>query len=176
MAVLSGDAPPNSLAAIRECCAAGVERIEIDIHSLAGPDYIVSHDRRLEDHTTGAGALGRVTPDDVRTSRFRSRPDDRPPLLSEVIAIARDSRTELQLDLKYWRPMSDDRLRALDDLVAPIRERVIVSSGQDWNLVRLHAAAPHITIGFDPGFYVAHPDRRPQRSAAAHTRRLRLSR
>jgi glycerophosphoryl diester phosphodiesterase len=157
MAVLSGDAPPNSLAAVRECCEAGAARLEIDIHSLAGPDYIVSHDRRLEDRTTGSGALGRATPDDVRTCRFRSRPGDRPPLLSEVIAIARDSRTELQLDLKDWRPMSDERLRVLDDLIAPIRERVIVSSGQDWNLLRLRAAAPHIAIGFDPGFYIAHP-------------------
>jgi glycerophosphoryl diester phosphodiesterase len=161
MAVLSGDLPRNSLAAIRECCEAGVERIEIDIHSLAGPDYIVSHDRRLEDRTTGSGGMGHATPDDVRGSRFRARPDDRPALLSEVVSVARDSRTEIQLDLKDWRPMSEERLRTLDALVAPIRERVIVSSGQDWNLRRLRAVVPEIAIGFDPGFYIAHPTEDP---------------
>ncbi len=161
MAVLSGELPRNSIAAIRECCEAGVERIEIDIHSLAGADYIVSHDRRLEDHTTGTGALGQATPDDVRASRFRTRPDDRPALLSEVVAMARDSGTEIQLDLKDWRPMSEERARALDELIAPIRERVIVSSGQDWNLLRLRRFAPEMAIGFDPGFYFAHPTEDP---------------
>ena len=47
MAVLSGAHRPNSLAAIRECFEAGVGRIEIDVHSLAGPDYVVFHDRTL---------------------------------------------------------------------------------------------------------------------------------
>ena len=157
MAVLSGDAAPNSIDAIRECFAAGVERIEIDIHSLAGADYIVSHDRRLEDNTTGTGAMGRVTPDAARATRFRARPDDRPPLLSEVVAAAAGSSTEIQLDLKDWRPLTSERIRALDDVIAPIRNRVIVSSGQDWNLLRIRRLAPGITIGFDPGWYIAHP-------------------
>ena len=161
MAVLSGEHTRNSIAAIRECFEAGVERIEIDVHSLAGPDYVVSHDRRLQDHTTGMGALGSVTPDDVRACRFVERPDDRPPLLSEVVALARDTTTEIQLDLKDWRAMTTDRIRALDDLVASVRERVIVSSGQDWNLLRLHEHAPQIAIGFDPGHYIAHPTEDP---------------
>jgi glycerophosphoryl diester phosphodiesterase len=157
MAVLSGEHPRNSIAAIRECFDANVERIEIDVHSLDGADYIVSHDRRLEERTTGAGAMGRATPEDVRACRFRDRPDDRPPLLSEVVELARSAKTEIQLDLKDWRPMTVGRLRALDDLVAPVRTRIIVSSGQDWNLLRLRAEAPQIAMGFDPGFYLAHP-------------------
>jgi len=161
MAVLSGEHPRNSIAAIRECFEAGVERVEIDVHSLDGPDYIVSHDRRLQDRTTGAGALGSATPGEVRACRFRDRPDDRPPLLSEVVELARDSTTEIQLDLKDWRAMTGERIRALDDLVAPIRDRLIVSSGQDWNLLRLRDAAPQIAIGFDPGYYIAHPAEDP---------------
>jgi glycerophosphoryl diester phosphodiesterase len=161
MAVLSGDHPRNSIAAIRECFDAGVERIEIDVHSLAGPDYIVSHDRRLDAKTTGTGAIGSATPDDVRACRFRDRRDDRPPLLSEVVALARDCRSEIQLDLKDWRTLSGDRVRALADVVAPIRERVIVSSGQDWNLLRLSELAPSVAIGFDPGWYLAHPTADP---------------
>jgi glycerophosphoryl diester phosphodiesterase len=156
MAVLSGAHPRNSLAAIRECFDAGVERIEIDAHSLAGPDFAIFHDRRLEDHTTGTGTIGRATPDDIRALRFLDRPDERPLLLSEVVAMACERRTEMQLDLKDWRPLADERLRALIDTVAPVKERVIVSSGQDWNLRRLHRADPELAIGFDPGHYIDH--------------------
>ena len=40
-AVLSGGLRPNSAAAVRECIEAGVARLEIDVHSLDGPDYVV---------------------------------------------------------------------------------------------------------------------------------------
>jgi hypothetical protein len=33
---------------------------------------------------------------------------------------------------------------------------VIVSSGQDWNLARLHRAEPELRFGFDPGHYIDH--------------------
>ncbi len=156
MGVLSGAHPRNSFGAIRECFDADAGRIEIDVHSLAGPDYAVFHDRRLDEHTTGSGSIGRATPGEFRAARFVERSDERPPLLSDVVAMARDCRTELQIDLKDWRPLSDERLRALIDTVAPIKERVIVSSGQDWNLARFHAADPELPIGFDPGHYLDH--------------------
>jgi glycerophosphoryl diester phosphodiesterase len=50
----------------------------------------------------------------------------------------------------------DSRLRALIDVVAPIKERVIVSTGQDWNLRRLHRADPTLAFGFDPAHYLDH--------------------
>jgi glycerophosphoryl diester phosphodiesterase len=156
MALLSGAHPRNSLNAIRECFAAGVERIELDIHSLDGDDYAVSHDRRLEDSTTGTGSIGRATPAEFAAVRFTAQSGERPPLLSEVVAAARGCRTELQLDLKDWRPLDSRRLRALCDVVAPVRERVIVSSGQDWNLRLLHAADADLPYGFDPGHYLDH--------------------
>lgn len=154
MAVLSGAHRPNSLAAMRECFEAGVERIEIDIHSLAGPDYVVFHDRRLEERTTGTGAIGSATPDGVRALRWRDDPADRPALLSEVAELARPYATEIQLDLKDWRPLAADRVRALIDAVAPVRERIIVSSGQDWNLAALHRVDPELAFGFDPNHYI----------------------
>lgn len=154
MGVLSGSHPRNSLAAIRECFDANAGRIELDIHSLDGPDYAVSHDRRLEGQTTGS--LGHATPDDVRSLRSEADIDVLTPLLTEVVELARDCDTELQLDWKDWRLISDDRLRALIDTVEPIRERVIVSTGQDWNLRRLQAAAPNVAFGFDPGHYIDH--------------------
>jgi glycerophosphoryl diester phosphodiesterase len=154
MGVLSGAYRPNTLAAIRECFEQGVGRIEIDIHSLAGDDFIVTHDRRLEASTSGSGSVGAVTPDAVRAARFRHDPSDRPALLSEVAALARDAGTEIQLDLKDWRPMSRERIDALLRAIAPVHDRVIVSTGQDWNLRLLHEADPSLAIGFDPGLYI----------------------
>lgn len=156
MAMLSGRYRRNSRDAIDECFAGNAERIEIDVHSLDGNDYAVFHDRRLETETTGAGSIGRATPDDVRRVVFTQHPEERPPLLSEVVAMAGSCGTELQLDLKDWRPLPQERLRALIDTVAPIAERVIVSSGQDWNLLRLHREDPMLALGFDPGHYLDH--------------------
>lgn len=162
MGMLSGRHAPNSIEAISECFAAGVGRIEIDVHSLAGADYIVYHDRRLDPATTGEGSVGGATPDGVRALRFRERPTGRPALLSEVIELARGCDTELQLDWKDLRLLSSERVRALIDTVAPVRGRVIVSAAQDWNLRRLHAADPAFPFGFDPGHYVARsPDGEP---------------
>lgn len=156
MAQLSGTLRRNSFAAIRECLEAGAERIEIDIHSLAGGDYAVFHDRRLDTQTTGTGGIGKATADDIRALCWRDDPDDRPPLLSEIAALAAQGSTQIQLDLKDWRPLDDARVRALIDAVAPAHDRVIVSTGQNWNLQRLHRAAPDLAFGFDPNHYLDH--------------------
>jgi glycerophosphoryl diester phosphodiesterase len=155
MGMLSGAHHRNSIEAIGECFEAGVGRIEIDVHSLSGADYVVYHDRRFDSETTSGGSTGAATPDEVRALRFKSWPESRPPLLSEVVELARGFETEMQLDWKDWRLMSAERVRALADTVAPIRERIIVSTGQDWNLRRLRDADPSFPFGFDPGHYIA---------------------
>lgn len=156
MAVMAPGDRHNSIDAIARCLEAGVERIEIDIHSLAGGDFVVTHDRRLEHSTTATGPIGSATPGDIRGCRFLDDDAARPPLLSEVAALARRYDSELQLDLKDWRPLPPERVRALVDAIAPARERVIVSSGQDWNLLRIHRADPSLALGFDPGHYIDH--------------------
>ena len=154
-AILSGAHAGNTIGAIRESLAAAVPRLEIDIHSLDGPDYAVFHERRLEHETSGAGSIGGVTPDDVRRAHFTHAPNDRPPLLSEVIDIARAApATQVQLDLKDWRAMPEDRIRTLLRVIAPAHDQVIISTGQDWNLRRLHRADPELALGFDPGHYI----------------------
>ncbi len=155
-AILSGEHQGNTIGGIRESLAAGVPRLEIDIHSIDGPDYIVFHERRLEHGTTGSGSLGKVTTDQVRGARFTETPEDRPPLLSEVIEAARGSNTQIQLDLKDWRPMPPERIRTLLTVTAPIHDQIVITTGQDWNLLRLHRADPDLALGFDPGHYLDH--------------------
>lgn len=155
-AILSGSHHGNTIGAIRECLEGNVSRLEIDIHSVTAEDYAIFHERRLEHGTTGRGSIGSVTPADVRAVRFTEAANDRPPLLSEVVEAARGSKTQLQLDLKDWRPMAPERIRTLLDVIAPIHDRVIVTTGQDWNLLRLHRADPDLALGFDPGHYLDH--------------------
>lgn len=154
MATLSGRHRRNSTAAIRECFDANADRIEIDVHSLAGDDYAVFHERRLQTETTGEGSIGNTAPDAFRAVRWLDDAASRPPLLSEVVEMARGCDTELQLDLKDWRLLSRDRITPLLQTIAPIHDRVIVSCGQDWNLRRFHEADPSLAIGFDPGHYL----------------------
>lgn len=154
MAIRSGRYRRNTTAAMRECFEANADRIEIDVHSLDGDDYVIFHERRLETETTGEGTVGRATPDAIRALRWLDDAAERPPLLSEVVAMARGCDTELQLDLKDWRPLSGGRIEPLLSAIAPIHDRVIVSCGQDWNLRRLHAADPALAFGFDPGHYL----------------------
>ena len=155
-ALYSGEHPRNSLAAVAECVERAVARIEIDIHSLDGPDYAVYHERRLEAETTGRGPIGRATPDEVRAARFLAHRDERLPLLSEVVEMARDRDVELQLDLKDWRLLADGRIDVLAQIARPMLDRVIVSTGQDWNLLRLYQRHSDVPIGFDPGLYFDH--------------------
>lgn len=155
-AILSGKHRGNTIGGVRECLAAGVPRLEIDIHSLDGPDYVIFHERRLEHETDGRGSIGRATPDDIREVRFLQDRADRPPLLSEVVAEALGSDTQLQLDLKDWRPIAADRIATLLKVIEPVHDRVIVSTGQDWNLRRLNEADPELALGFDPGHYIDH--------------------
>lgn len=155
-ALLTPDGDENSAEAVRACIDAGVSRIEVDVHSLAGPDYIVYHDRRLIAASGDSISVGRATLDDVRAFRASSGAGTTPLLLSELMALLCDTGIEVQLDLKDWRPLGNDRLRALSECVEPMKERVIVSTGQDWNLQRLHHFDPEIPYGFDPGHYIDH--------------------
>ena len=155
-AILSGDHHGNTIGAITESLAADVSRLEIDIHSLDGPDYAVFHERRLQTETTGEGSIGNATREQIRESRFLHDESDRPPLLSEVIEAATGTDVQLQLDLKDWRPMAPERVRSLLDVIAPVHDQVIVTTGQDWNLLRLHRADPELALGFDPGHYFDH--------------------
>lgn len=155
-AILSGDHHGNTIGGIHECLERGVSRLEIDIHSIADDDYAVFHERRLQNETNGEGSIGNATCDQIRGLRFLHNAEDRPPLLSEVVAAARRTPVELQLDLKDWRPMAADRIRTLLNVIAPIHDQVIISTGQDWNLVRLHRADPELALGFDPGHYIDH--------------------
>lgn len=162
MAALDGALVPNSLEAIRACLAAGAAIVEIDVTALAEADYLLVHDPRLESETTGTGLVGACSMAEVGRLRFVHRgvaTDVRVPVLSQVVRLFRDTpgKTRLHVDYKNTRPFAtDEPLRRLVDLLAPLGPRAIVSSKADWQLRRLRDLAPWLDLGLDVHAHVDH--------------------
>lgn len=160
MAALNGKYPPNSFEAIRACLDSGAACIEIDITALASDDYLLVHDPELDSETTGKGAVSSALVEQVRPLFIKvngAQTPFRAALLTDVVALFMQykSSTRLQLDYKDVIPFADDEpLRRLLDIIQPLGERVIVSSGADWQLRRLRKLAPWLDLGFDIQFYI----------------------
>jgi glycerophosphoryl diester phosphodiesterase len=157
--VWSGEHPENSLSAIRESITAPVARAEIDINLLGDADFLVTHDTLLDSATSGSGAVRSTTRAEAARLRCRWRGqvwDERPALLSEVVALMCDepSPTLLELDAKDMEPWPWARVEELARMVEPVRERVVFGGCADWNLRRLAEVDPAVQFGFTPTFYL----------------------
>jgi glycerophosphoryl diester phosphodiesterase len=131
----SGAHPQNSLAALRECYAAGVARVEIDFR-LHDDEFVVAHDK--------------------------PRKGRRVPLLREALDIVRGSGpgpTLLMLDAKDDAPWSSHHVESLVRLCENVRDRIFIGSPADWNLRRLRKMDPTLAIAFDPQYYLTHDTR-----------------
>jgi glycerophosphoryl diester phosphodiesterase len=126
--------PPNSLAAIRECVAAGVPRLEIDVRFLADDAMFIFHDAHLDDETTGSGRVSDLDSAAARALRFSSDSSAGPCFLDDVVAAMAGSPTLLQVDLKLMRPLSERRLHLLAGAIAPLGAQALVGSQAHWNL------------------------------------------
>ncbi|MCC7450117.1 MAG: hypothetical protein IT324_22055 [Anaerolineae bacterium] len=154
----------NSLEAIRACLEARAALIEIDVTALANDDYLLVHDPALESETTGKGAVGECPAAQARDLHFVQKGQAtafRVPLLSEVVALFGEypGVTRLQIDFKNMIPFPNgEPLRRLLHLIEPLGDRVIVSTGADWQLRKLRTLAPRLDLGLDVHFYI---DARP---------------
>jgi glycerophosphoryl diester phosphodiesterase len=153
--------PQNSLEAIRASLEMNAAFIEIDVTALSTGDYLLVHDDVLEHETTGSGKVAEATPDQVRSLTIRTRSGEitpyRPPLLSDVVALFAQfpNASRLQIDYKNVYPMRDDEpMRRFLRLIEPLGDRVLVSSGADWNLRWMRREANWLDLGFDIGFYL----------------------
>ncbi len=152
--------PPNSLEAIQECLDTHAPFIEIDVTALAATDYLLVHDPVLQSETTGQGEVSNCKPEQTRQLKLTRNGQPTaytPALLSEVVDLFVQSggQTRLQIDFKNVMPMTDNEiLHRLVSIIEPLENRVIVSTGADWHLRRLHRIAPWLDLGFDIHFYV----------------------
>ncbi|HEY4669429.1 MAG TPA: glycerophosphodiester phosphodiesterase family protein [Tepidiformaceae bacterium] len=146
-AQLTGNHPPNSLAAIQESVAAGAPRLEIDIRFLADDSLMVVHDRSLPGVS---GALERIDVLDraaAQALHLRAT-GTQPCFLEEVVEVMAPFETLLQVDLKLMRPLTTSRLERLANALAPLGDRVLIGSQGYWNLQML--AAKGLPVAFDP--------------------------
>ncbi len=154
-------APPNSLARVQASLERGAAVIEIDVNALAEGDYVLGHEAELEAETSGRGLALETSPQAVRGLFIRHggvRTGYPVALLSDVVRLFEEKggKTVLQLDFKNAVPFtSDEPLLRLVDLIAPLGEGVIVSSGADWQLRRLRKLAGWLQLGFDPMWYIS---------------------
>jgi len=151
--------PPSSLSGLRYCLEAGAALIEVDIRATSDGEYALLHDSRLENQTTGWGAVASQTARTLEGVELLvgGRPSGEPvALLSQAVALAGaySCLCELQLDLKVDALLSSDALRSLLSLVEPLRPRVRITTDADWALRALCALAPHLALGFDPLAYL----------------------
>jgi glycerophosphoryl diester phosphodiesterase len=98
------NAPENSLQAIKNCIALGVDMVEIDIQKTKDNQLILMHDETLDRTTTGSGRVKDWTLDSLKRLRLRNglgRPTHHTiPTLEEAMIVAR-SRILVNLDKCY---------------------------------------------------------------------------
>jgi glycerophosphoryl diester phosphodiesterase len=147
-ATLSGRFLPNSLAAVEECLAARVPRFEFDVWVLSDGAFVLFHDTTLDAETTGHGPVALQTRGSAAALRYR----DGTPLafLEQVVALAEDTSTLLQVDLKGLQPIPVERLDGLARVLEPVASHVIIGSQAHWNL--RHLAALGFDVAFDTTF------------------------
>ncbi len=162
MAALDGSpAPPNSLEAIQASLEAGARCIEVDITALADADYLLVHDEDLEAETSGRGKVAECSAEQARELLIRhkgAQTSYHAALLSDAVRLFQQAggSAVLQLDYKDVYPFEEDEaLLRLIGLIEPLKGRVIVSSGADWQLRRMRKLAPWLILGFDAMWYIA---------------------
>ncbi len=159
MGALDGQCVPNSREAVQASLEAGAQFVEVDITALADSDFLLVHDPVLESETTGIGPVGECTPAQARDLYYKAANGGkrfRVAVLSDIVRAFLDygGTARLQLDFKNEIPFPDDEpLHRLIRLIEPLGERVIVSTGADWQLWKLRALAPWLDLGFDIQFY-----------------------
>jgi glycerophosphoryl diester phosphodiesterase len=154
-----GHGPSGSLAGLRACLEGGARVVEVDIVPLAGGDFALLHDGQLETATDGVGNVCATTADQVRRLHYTRHglvTAEPVGLLSQAVSLirSRPQLQELQLDLKPHAPLTDAVLNDLLHTVAPVKDRVRVTSVADWALRRLHALDRDLSLGFDPLLYL----------------------
>jgi glycerophosphoryl diester phosphodiesterase len=150
---------PNSLEAISECLSMGAQVVEIDIIPLRSGDFALLHDQRLENGTSGHGNAAETTGEEVRSLFYKKagQVTDIPVgTLSQVLSLVQPANAlkRLQLDLKPYAPLTPAVLHGLAEMIAPVKDRVEISSVADWAIRLLHRVDPKLNLGFDPLLYI----------------------
>ncbi len=151
----SGRAPENTLAAFRGAIDAGCDMIELDVHLTRDKEVVVIHDDTLERTTSGRGVVAGKTLAELQgldagawfDHRFSG---ERIPLLSEVLALARD-RIRINIELKKgehfpytMEELADRTLSAVE--TAGMADQVLFSSFDPAAVDRIRERNPLLPV------------------------------
>ena len=154
-ATLSGRVSPNSLEAVRECVAAGVPRLEIDVQFLADDAMAIFHDSVITSRSGSPVKLAELTR--AGLGDFAHEGGEAIRFLEDVVAVVAGSGTTLQVDLKLSRPITPHRVEQLEHALTPLEGRLVVGSQAHWNLRQL----THVPLALDPTLQWAFSARPP---------------
>jgi glycerophosphoryl diester phosphodiesterase len=146
-------APENSLAALDQCVALGVDVMETDVRRSRDGVLVMIHDATLDRTTDGSGPVASLTLADLRKLRLRADlggadaapTDQRIVTLDEMLARAK-GRIILNLDIKeaIYPEVIDAVIRA------GARDRVIVKTTASVATAPLASIAPYDRVPFMP--------------------------
>lgn len=146
-----GDAPENSVAALRHCIALGVDVMETDIRRSRDGHLVIIHDASVDRTTNGAGLVADLSLAQLKALRLRANEggpaaavtDQVMPTLDELLALA-NGQIVLNLDVK------DAIYAEVIDAVqrAGASSRVIVKTSAGIGSAPLAAVAPYDRVPF----------------------------
>jgi len=136
----SGHAPENTLAAYDLALRQGADVLEVDVRATADGHIVTAHDATLLRTADDPRRVDELTGAAVARLAHPARPV---PL--DVVLERYGHRTRLLIDLKEPRPAWEGRVA---EAIARrnVADRVVVQSFDSTALVRLHEAAPWLTL------------------------------
>jgi glycerophosphoryl diester phosphodiesterase len=150
----SGRFSENSPLAIAECASERLLRTEIDVRALKDGEFVVFHDDRFDRVTDARGLVHDATA--LEATRPLYKDGTHPLLFNEAIELiaANEYPRRVELDLKDLAPYSSAQAEALVRAVQPLKERGHFSCPADWNLRRLLAVDPTLSVSLNPHCYI----------------------
>ena len=145
--------PENSRASMRAALNRHADYLELDVQVTKDGAFTLMHDETIDRTTTGRGRVIDKTWAQLRHARLSDR--SRPPRLGSVLAMAKPTRTDVLLELK-WVPSSRfERLKQLIDGFGT--SRVVVNSFSPNVVAKFHRLYPdaRTALETDHGISVA---------------------
>ena len=140
-------APENAMSSFRASLAAGVPFLEIDVATTRDGVLVLIHDDTLDRTTTGSGAVGERTWEEIRALELK-RPDgtvlgEGVPRLADVLHWGKSAGAHFELDVKKATRWSDvfDAVRA-----AGMEKQVVVITYTLADAKAVHDLAPQLMI------------------------------
>ncbi|MBU0718337.1 MAG: glycerophosphodiester phosphodiesterase family protein [Planctomycetes bacterium] len=95
-----GEAPENSLAAMRKAAELTCDYVEVDVRTTRDHELVLMHDGSVDRTTTGKGRIEDMTLAEIRELHFkRGQPNEKVPTFDEALAVCK-GRIKVYIDHK----------------------------------------------------------------------------